>query len=374
MAFIRPLRAWVPKMNMAMEPSSFFGRMKHLYADYVKRGLFEQAPEAAYYVYRQSDENGQHTGLICLTHISEYQNGNVRKHENTIAAKERKQLKMHRERGALIKPVLLTHPDVAEVQAILNKWIKKNDVFFETSFDNGSYQIWAIDNPKTVAKLTELYREKVPYSYIADGHHRASTIEQLYTSMRQLPPEAQSDEYEYMLSVFVPSSELSIYDYNRVVNTLNDMQPIELMARLSRVGVIEPLYDDEHLPSEKHEVGMFLLGRWYAIKWHKHIIKQYKTVAERLDVSILNDVVLGSLLGITDVRNDTRLTYVPGTEGAAGLERRVMAAEGDSVAFKLYPMSIEDLMLVSDQQGVLPPKSTYFLPRIKNGMVVYRYA
>ncbi len=368
MTLIRSFKATLPRLDAIFSAPYFFSKVKHLYPLFTQENFFYTDQKPALYIYRQKDKHGTQIGLLTLSHLEDYLNGDIVRHEDTLATKERKMMRLYEERQAVIKPVLLTYPVVQSIQDFIEKYSQQHESFFELNFKAGLHTLWRIDKKKDQKFIIESFKKYVPKTYIADGHHRAKT------SANWRAKYASTDDsayYNFFPTALFSSDQLTIHDFNRISTTLNGMTPLAFMVALSKVADITPLSSPQK-PQVQHELSMILDGEWFMIKWKKTIIPNTAALSDKLDVSILNHQVFEKILQIEDVRSDTRIKYLEGTEGIEGMNRK-MANTNNKIGFMLYPISVEDFFHIADNEGVMPPKSTYFTPRIHNGFAVFDF-
>lgn len=362
-----PFRATFPKLEKIQIPEQFFGTVKQEYHKFFDEGFFNEIVEPSIFIYQITKGGRSFTGVISGVHMEDYLNDRVRKHEETLAEKEEKQLQLLLRRRAAVKPVLLAHHPVP----VIKDWLEahKQAEFLLMKFTLGGgkehHTIWQVSQPHEIADLQALFREKVPVTYIADGHHRTSTALRLFDGAR-----ADGEGYRSLFAAFFPIHDIQIQDFNRVINSLNGLSPAQFMAHMSQVFEIEPIGRPAK-PCRKFELTMYLRGEWYRLQWKERIMLEYASQPVILDAMLLNHKVMSKLLGIENVRNDQRIKYIEGPKGIEGVLKQA-DKEPDSVAFCLFPVQMEEVIKVADVGQVLPPKSTWFEPRMKNGLLVKR--
>ncbi|MEL6867171.1 MAG: DUF1015 family protein [Bacteroidota bacterium] len=372
---IYPFQAIYPNFNYIASPDSFFGRVKYEYPQYKESGFFLKAAQESVYIYRIEKINRTYIGLVASSDINDYMDGRIKKHENTLASKEQQQMHLMITRSAIVKPVLLTYPVVPEITHILKKYIQKHPPFYQTVFtkEKQTHTFWEVSDGKIIQRLQKLFLEKVPETYIADGHHRTSTTALMYKRSQseeenKRNESAMEGNYHRLLSAFFQTDQLDIHDYNRVVEGLNDCSLTTFMAKISQLFDIE-LLEGPARPAVKHEIVMFVNKEWFLLRWKKKVLKQYVKETVVLDASLLDEKVLKPILGIEDIRTDQRIKYVEGPKGLDDIRSKAIK-NINRVAFILYPVELMDLIKVADLGMTMPPKSTWFEPRIKNGLIV----
>lgn len=373
MAKISPFRAALPDLSDIISFDDFFGTAKRKFPLYLSDGIYEQNETPTLYVYRIKRPHRSHTGILACTNVLDYINGEIKKHENTLAAKEAKMMRLFDERQALIKPILLTYPNVLEIDALINRITTSSVPSFSIPFQDEEHIFWQIEDSNRIESLVGLFDKRVQESYICDGHHRAKTSELLYRRYLESNELAQSKiQFNYMLVAYFPASEIEIHNYNRVVVSLGNLSEDEFIEAIGEYYDVEAV-EKSFTPIKRHEMGMYIHQQWY----HLQLKAAYMADAdgptnETLDVHFLNKYVLENILGIEDVRNEPDIKYMEGPKGAFSMERKVREGRAQ-VAFNLYPVALEDLIKISDENDVLPPKSTWIEPRMRNGFIAHLY-
>ncbi len=336
----------------------------------IEKGVFIQDKEDSLYIYKQVMDGRAQVGLVGTTSIDDYMNDIIKKHEFTRADKELDRINHVDYTNANTGPIFLTYRNKEEVESIIEKWMKDNKPIYDfQSDDEITHTIWKIDDKSVIENLVSLF-ESIDYLYIADGHHRAASAVKVGQKRRDaLPDYDGTEEFNYFLAVLFPDKDLYVMDYNRVVRDLNEYSSTEFIELLKeKFEVEEYTGEGQYKPTEKHTFGMFLDDKWYILKAKEGTFDE-KSPVDRLDVSILQNNILTPLLGIMDPRIDDRIDFVGGIRGLAQLEQRVV--DGMRVAFSMYPTSIDDLMAIADAGEVMPPKSTWFEPKLRSGLFVH---
>jgi uncharacterized protein (DUF1015 family) len=358
---ILPFKASYPDLDKVPHTDAFFETVKFQYQEYADEGMFDAATQEALYIYRITDKDGKKkTGLVTCTHINDYLDGHIKKHEKTIVKNEAIQSELLLKRSAAIKPVLLIYPSVKEVNELINKSLDSNKKLYVITIGDEKHCFWQITDPATITQFQELFETEVPTAYIADGHHRSATFAEQH---KKSPTEKTSK----MLCAYFPEEEVVIKEFSRIVSDLNGMSSDVFLMKLTQLFKIKILKRGEK-PYTKFEYTMYLEGKWFAMYWRKSELKDFAKGLVILDVHLLNEKILKPMFGVKNIRTDARVTYVEGDKTIDYIEK-ICPAEG--VAFCLYPVEMEDLIEVSDSNGTMPPKSTYFEPRMKNGLLVY---
>ncbi len=336
----------------------------------IKDGVFIQDDEDSLYIYKQIMDGRSQVGLVGTSSIDDYINNIIKKHEFTRADKELDRINHVDYTNANTGPIFLTYRKNGTVSDLINNWMDNKDPIYDFTSDDGiTHTIWKIDDKGVIDELVALFKG-IDYLYIADGHHRTASAVKVGLMRRELNKDYDgSEEFNFFLSVLFPDEDLYIMDYNRVVRDLNEYSTTEFIELLKENFYVEEYEGDgQYKPTEKHTFGMYLDDKWYVLKAKEGSFDPESPV-DRLDVSILQKNVLTPLLGIDDPRTNDRIDFVGGIRGLAELETRVM--DGMRVAFSMFPTSIEDLMAIADAGEVMPPKSTWFEPKLRSGVFVH---
>ena len=336
----------------------------------IEDGVLKEEEKPCYYAYRQVMNGRAQTGLVVCTSIDDYMNNIIKKHEFTRADKEQDRINHVDYCNANTGPIFLTYRNNERISAIVKESTEGKPVYDFVAEDGIAHIVWLIEDQALINELTELFKG-IDYLYIADGHHRAASAVKVGMKRREENPGyTGEEEFNYFLSVLFPDNELYIMDYNRVVKDLNGYTEEEYMAKLQESFDIEECQGEgQYRPEAKHTYGMYLDGKWYVLKAKEGTFKEEDPV-ERLDVSILQKNLLAPILGIEDPRTDKRIDFIGGIRGLEELERRVK--EGMKVAFSMYPTTIEELMDIADAGQVMPPKSTWFEPKLRSGLFIHK--
>lgn len=337
----------------------------------IKDGILIQDEEPTYYIYRQLMNGRVQTGLVACTSIDDYMNDIIKKHEFTRPAKEQDRINNFDYCDANTAPIFLTYRKNDELNTIINDWIKFNmPVYNFTSDDDITHIAWVINDKKIVNRIGEIF-DGIDYLYIADGHHRSASSAKVGLKRREESPNyTGQEEFNFFMSVIFPDEDLFIMDYNRVVKDLNGNSAEEFISKISEKFDIEEYNGEgQFRPQMKHEFGMFLEDKWYKLTAKEGTYDKEDPV-NSLDAAILQNNLLNPILGIENPRTDERIDFVGGIRGLKELERRV--SKDMKLAFSMYPTTIEDLMGVADANMVMPPKSTWFEPKLRSGMFVHR--
>lgn len=335
----------------------------------IERGVLVEDPEAYLYVYAQTMDGRTQYGLVGCASVDEYWNDTIKKHEKTRADKEEDRCNHVRVTNAHSGPIFLTYRDVDEVNKLVEEVVKNapdNDL---VAADGIRHQSWVIRD-KDIAKKIEDRLAKVDYFYIADGHHRSASAARVGRERREANPNHKGDEeYNYFLAVLFPASHLYIMDYNRLVKDLNGHSEAEFFEKVKKVYDMEEVGTTQYHPKAKGELGLYMDKKWYKLTAKPEIMNVADPV-DSLDVAILQKHVLDPILGIEDPRTSNRIDFVGGIRGLGELERRVNSGEM-KLAIAMYATSIEELMAIADAGKIMPPKSTWFEPKLRDGMFVH---
>lgn len=337
---------------------------------FLEEGIFIRDEKPYYYLYRQIMGDVNQTGIVGAASVDDYIEDRIKKHEFTRAEKEKDRIRHVDTTNANTGPIFLTHPENAELSAIVAEWSAREPEYDFTSEDDVRHTVWVIDDAETVKKIEAIY-QAIPALYIADGHHRSASAVKVGQMRREANPDYTGDEeFNYFLSVIFPSNQLAIMDYNRIVTDLNGLSEDEFLARVREKFEVEEYNTGEpYRPERKHTFGLYLPGRWFKLTAKPEIIDN-EDVLKGLDVSIMADNLIAPVLGITDQRTSDRIDFVGGIRGLKELERRV--ATGDfAAAISFYPTDINDLMKIADSGRVMPPKSTWFEPKLRSGLFLH---
>lgn len=336
----------------------------------IKDGVFIQDKEDSLYIYKQIMNKREQVGLVGTSSIDDYINNIIKKHEFTRADKELDRINHVDYTNANTGPIFLTYRKNKKVSDLIHNWMDNKDPIYDfTSEDEITHTIWKIDDRGVIDELIALF-DGIDYLYIADGHHRTASAVKVGLMRREAKKDFDgNEEFNFFLSVLFPDEDLYIMDYNRVVRDLNEYSTIEFIELLNEnFSVEEYLGEGQYRPTQKHTFGMYIDDKWYILTAKDGSFDK-KSPVDRLDVSILQKNILTPLLGIDDPRTNDRIDFVGGIRGLAELETRVI--DGMRVAFSMFPTSIDDLMAIADAGEVMPPKSTWFEPKLRSGLFVH---
>ncbi|MDO5496680.1 MAG: DUF1015 family protein [Alistipes sp.] len=342
------------------------------FALWKKNGWLVQDQEEYYYVYAQTMNGRTQYGIAMCCHFEDYLSGAIKKHELTRPDKEEDRMIHVRNQKANIEPVFFTYPDNAEIDAIVEEVVKNNEPDYDFTAEDGfGHHFWVIRDAEKNRKITETFAS-IPALYVADGHHRTAAAARVgQECMSKNPAHTGNEEYCYFLAVTFPASHLRIIDYNRVVKDLNGMSEAELVEKLKESFDIEKKGKEIYTPEALHNFAMYLGGEWYSLTAKPGTYDDKDPIGV-LDVTVLSNLVLDKLLGITDLRTSKRIDFVGGIRGLGELQRRVDSGEM-KVAFALYPVSMQQLIDIADTGNIMPPKTTWFEPKLRSGVVIHSF-
>ena len=340
------------------------------FAKFKNNGWLVQDAKEQYYIYAQTMNGKTQYGLVVCTYVNDYMDGTIKKHELTRRDKEEDRMKHVRVNNANIEPVFLAYPDNDTLKALIAKYITGEPEYsFVAALDGFGHQFWVVDNDEDIAVVTAEFA-KMPALYIADGHHRSAAAALVGKEKAEQNPNHRGDEeYNYFMAVCFPESELTIIDYNRVVKDLNGLSVEEFLAAVAKNFDVTLKGADIYKPACLHEFSMYLDGQWYALTAKEGTYDDNDPIGV-LDVTISSNLILDEILGIKDLRSDKRVDFVGGIRGLGELKRRVDSGEM-KMALALYPVSMKQLMDIADSGNIMPPKTTWFEPKLRSGLVIH---
>lgn len=334
-------------------------------------GWLVQDEQEAYYVYAQTMNGKTQYGLVVGAYVPDYLNGTIKKHELTRRDKEEDRMKHVRVNNANLEPVFFAYPDDAELDALVARYTSRKPVYdFIAPGDGFGHSFWVIDDAADIVTITERFA-RMPALYIADGHHRSAAAALVGAEKAQQNPQHRGDEeYNYFMAVCFPASQLTIIDYNRVVKDLNGLTPSAFLEALRTHFTVEEKGTEIYRPDRLHNFSLYLEGQWYSLTAHPDTYDDNDPIGV-LDVTISSRLILDEILGIKDLRSDKRIDFVGGIRGLGELKKRVDSGEM-KVALALYPVSMKQLMDIADSGNIMPPKTTWFEPKLRSGLVVHK--
>ena len=352
-----------------MYSQAVYDRARDTLNEMLADGSFIQEEIACYYLYALTMNGHTQTGIVGCASVDDYQNGIILKHENTLEAKEQDRIRHVETCSAHTGPIFLACRPVSELKLLANQVRRETPLYDFTSEDGIRHQVWRIDRPEYIENISHLFTD-IPHLYIADGHHRAASAVKAGLRKRAADPGfSGTEEYNYFLSVVFPSDELNIYDYNRIVTDKNNYTTGQLLDMIKDGFEITRIGSSACRPEHRGEFGMYLDHCWYRLT-AKSSLRSDDPV-KGLDVSILQDNILSPILGITDPKNDPRIRFSGGIRGLKALEEGADSCGG--IAFAMFPTSMDELMAVADAGLLMPPKSTWFEPKLRSGLFIHRF-
>lgn len=339
------------------------------YRKFRDNGWLVQDEKENYYIYAQTMNGRTQYGFVVAAWVDDYMNGRIKKHELTRRDKEEDRMKHVRCNNANIEPVFFAFPDNEALQQIIDEVTKGEPEYDFVAPDGFGHTFWVIDRPDTIEKVTEEFA-KIPNLYIADGHHRSAAAALVGNEKAQNNPNHKGDEeYNYFMAVAFPASHLRIIDYNRVVKDLNGLTEEEFLDKIRENFDVEEKGEEIYTPSSLHNFSLYLGGKWYSLTAKPGTYNDSDPIGV-LDVTVSSDLILRDILGITDLRSDKRIDFVGGIRGLEELKRRVDSGEM-KMALALYPVTMHQLIDIADSGNIMPPKTTWFEPKLRSGLVIH---
>ena len=335
------------------------------------KGWLVQDDKERYYIYAQTMNGKTQYGLVVCAYVDDYMTGKIKKHELTRRDKEEDRMKHVRVNNANIEPVFFAYPDNKDVDAIVAKYTKGTPEYdYTAELDGFRHTFWIIDDDADIQRITELFAA-MPAMYIADGHHRSAAAALVGAEKAKQNPNHRGDEeYNFFMAVCFPANQLTIIDYNRVVKDLNGLSDEEFLKKLSDDFIVEKKGTEIFKPSRLHEFSLYLGGNWYSLVAKPGTYNDNDPIGV-LDVTISSNLILDKILGIKDLRSDKRIDFVGGIRGLGELKKRVDSGEM-KVALALYPVSMKQLIDIADTGNIMPPKTTWFEPKLRSGLVIHK--
>jgi len=341
------------------------------FAAFRKNNWLVQDNDEKLYIYAQTMDGRTQYGIVGCTSIEDYFENRIKKHELTRKDKEEDRMIHVRITNANVEPVFFSYPAHNEIDRIVSEITSANKPVYDFVADEGfGHHFWTIDNKDTIHKIIEIFDKEIPSLYVADGHHRTAAAALVGMEKRKNNPNHNgTEEYNFFMSVLFPDNQLKIIDYNRVVKDLNGLTKDELLKKLSEVFIVENKGSEVYTPAYLHNFGMYIDGNWYSLTAKEGAYNDQDPIGV-LDVTILSNLVLDQILDIKDLRTSTRVDFVGGIRGLGELKKRVDSGEMKA-AFALYPVSMKQLIDIADTGNIMPPKTTWFEPKLRSGLVVH---
>lgn len=367
---IYSFRASYPNFDLISSVDFYLGDVGKNYNHYKSIGFFKKLTDKAIFIYRIDAHGKAYTGVVAANDLDDIKKKNILGHEHTILEKEQEMFSKMLLRKAMIKPVLLGYKPTADIVQFMEEFISINTpiIKLNTKQMKEKHTIWAITDRTEIEAFKSLFRQQINVAYIADGHHRAKvTTDLLKKSFLQ---DEDGTKHPALLSAFFPIEELSIYEFNRVVEIPDYMTLVNFIVRCSAIFDITPL-QNEAKPASKYSIHLYMDHCWYALAWKDQVLDKYRMQPVVLDVDIFNHEVLEAILGIEDIKAASTVSYVPGHLGLSALVEQCKHRK--MVGFSFYPVQNQDVVKISDNGDVLPPKSTWFEPRMHNGILIKEF-
>ena len=334
------------------------------------KGWLVQDSKEHYYIYAQTMNGRTQYGFVVAANVDDYMQGRIKKHELTRRDKEEDRMKHVRINNANVEPVFFAFPDNAELEAIIKNVTSNEPEYDFVANDGFGHHFWVINDDETIKRITELF-DQIPSLYIADGHHRSAAAALVgHEKALANPNHTGEEEYNYFLAVAFPASHLNIIDYNRVVKDLNGLSDEEFLNAISQNFIIEEKETEIYRPEKLHNFSLYLSGKWYSLTAKEGTYNDSDPIGV-LDVTISSDLILRDILNIHDLRSDKRIDFVGGIRGLGELKKRVDSGEM-AMALALYPVSMEQLINIADTGNIMPPKTTWFEPKLRSGLVIHK--
>ncbi|MEO6488761.1 MAG: DUF1015 family protein [Ferruginibacter sp.] len=350
--------------NIDVHSQAVYEKAKENLQAFISRKILFRESKPCYYIYKLTMNGKSQTGLVCGSSVENYEKGLIKKHEFTRPEKEQDRINHIKTTGAQTGNVFLAYKNVNEIDEIINKWTGEKDPQYDfVANDKVQHSIWIVNDDKVIKNITKTFKTLVPHSYIADGHHRAASAAKVKDQLGN----GATEHANWFLTTLFPSNQLHIMDYNRVVKDLNGLKVPDLLKKLEEVFIVEKK-EKAYRPEKIHDFGLYVSKQWYKLSaregsWQEDPIGV-------LDITILQQHVLEPLLGIKDQRTDKRIDFIGGIRGLEELEKRVDSGEME-LAVSLFPVSIEQLFNIADSGNVMPPKSTWFEPKLRDGLLTH---
>ncbi len=367
------LRVVKPEIELPEDTNLYsqvvYDKARENFQKFIDKGYLVQDNKKYFYVYAQSWGEKTQYGIVGCAGVEDYMNENIKKHELTRPDKEEDRMKHVRITNANAEPVFFTYLAHKEIDKIVERIVKEEPVYDFVADDGFGHHFWVVEDDSDIERIEMLFNN-IRYFYIADGHHRTAAAALVGNEKKQNNPDHKGDsEYNFFMAVLFPDNQLTIIDYNRVVKDLNGLNKEEFINTLKENFIVEEKGTEPHKPEKLHNFGMYIDGKWYSLTANDNTYDDKDPIGV-LDVTVLSKYVLDEVLGIKDLRTDKRIDFVGGIRGLKELERRVDSGEME-VAFALYPVSMKQLLNIADTGNIMPPKTTWFEPKLRSGLVVH---
>jgi len=341
------------------------------YQKFKENGWLQQDDQPHYYIYAQTMDGRTQYGIVGAAAAQDYFDGIIKKHELTRPDKEEDRMVLTRYLNANIEPVFFSYKAVPEIDAIVEKVVSQNEPVYDFTAEDGfGHHFWVVESKEDNQALEQLFKEKVPYTYVADGHHRTAAAARIMQEKKaQNPNHTGKEAYNYFMAVHFPDNQLKIIDYNRVVKDLNGWSKDAFLDKLKEYFTLNIIGKDAYRPAQLHEFSMYLDGDWYQLQAKPGTYDDNDPI-DQLDVSVLSKYILEPILDIKDLRTSKRIDFVGGIRGLKALQEKVDTGDY-AVAFALYPVSMQQLINIADTGNIMPPKTTWFEPKLRSGLVIH---
>ncbi|MBS4014328.1 MAG: DUF1015 domain-containing protein [Bacteroidetes bacterium] len=355
--------------NVDLYSQQVYDKAKENFQKFIANGWLKQDNKKHFYIYAQSWGSKIQYGVVGCAGVEDYMNNIIKKHELTRPDKEEDRMKHVRILNANGEPVFFSYPAKKEIDDIVSEIVKNPPIYDFMADDGFGHKFWIIENDKTIENLEQLFAN-IKYFYVADGHHRTAAAALVGNEKKKNNPNhTGKEEYNFFMAVVFPDNQLTIIDYNRVVKDLNGLSKEEFLKKLEKDFVVKAAGNQEYKPGKLHNFCMYLDGTWYSLDAKNHTYNDNDPIGV-LDVTVLSKYVLDDILGIKNLRTDKRIDFVGGIRGLGELKRRVDSGEM-KVAFALYPVTMKQLIDIADTDNIMPPKTTWFEPKLRSGLVVH---
>ena len=359
---IHPFKALYPKVDKIKETTTFFKDVKYTYLEFLEHNFFAKQDIPSFYIQQIRKKGRTHLGVIGCLNIEDFLEGRIKKHENIIEQKEQRQVDLLKQRSAIVKPILLAHPKLIGLKETLSLLIDRNDTFIELPAGNEEdHLLWMISQARDIKLIQNIFHNHLEYAYLADGHHRTSASAHLY---QQEKGHQSPNRFQFIPCGLFSFDQVEVFDFNRILELKKQFKE-QCWKLFEEVGELQPLLEPKK-PQQKHVLTICWDNQWYRFKWKAAILSSRKGGLEKLDVSLLEQYIIQPLQKLKAIKG---IDFVEGSLGLQGLidqhQQKLMP-----VTFCMYPLELEEIQKVADKNGVLPPKSTWFEPRLKNGVLV----
>jgi uncharacterized protein (DUF1015 family) len=336
----------------------------------INKGILFQDTDPCFYIYAQTFQSRTQYGILGCAHIDDYLNKNIKEHELTRPDKELDRINIIKHHNFHAEPVFFAYKDNSEINKIVSEMTRNEPEYDFVADDGIGHHLWIIDNREIIERIEEIFKNDIACTYVADGHHRTAAAAKVALSRKQANPNhTGKEEYNYFMAVHFPAGQLQIIDYNRVVKDLNSNTPSWFIEKLKDSFNITEQGTNEYRPSKLHEFSMYIEGKWYSMTSREGTFDENNPI-ECLDVTILSKQVLEPILNITDLRKSKRIDFVGGVRGLGELKKRVDSGDMKA-AFALYPVTMDQLIKIADTKNIMPPKTTWFEPKLRSGLVLH---